>query len=258
MCTTSAAMADMGAPAPALGRGPQGARVISPISVKASLGSCHLLDCREKEEFTPDAVPALEGAQLVDNAMLFLKACKEGKHNNLKQSIRAAGKKLVCYCNSGYRSAIVSSALEAMGFDAYSMEMGLKGWNNYATLSPEVVVTLTTTDVEKATLAFSCANAALAQGKVTAVVCFAHGVDLMKRVDGGGAVYDDMKANEPFKPMKVLVDNFNKDGGVVFCCNTCVKSRGLEFKDLQDFVHFMQAPDFVRMNGAAKQTMPFA
>eukprot|EP00127_Corallochytrium_limacisporum_P004038 Clim_evm87s156 gene=Clim_evmTU87s156 len=247
MCSTSKTMEMMGKSSGGGGGGGSfstGPRIISPIKVKQNPAEYVLLDVREKDELDGrDVEKPLNGAVCKPMGKLLTDA-----HNDMLDEYKS--QKLVVYCNTGYRSGIACKALEDLGFDAYTLEMGLLGWTNYAALTPEFVTVLTVKDdIEKITLGLSFANAGLQQGKTVAVIMFGDGVELVQKPErlGGKLMYEDWKLNDPFKPVKGLMNKFVSEGGIVFACTTCVKSRGITYADLLDFVSPIQAPDFVRM-----------
>ena len=77
-------------------------------------------------------------------------------------------------------------------------------------------------NTDKATVAFVLANAALGSGKETLVFLSVEGVRLAQR-----GYADDIR-EEGFAPLRELMDNFAKGGGVIYVCSPCFKKRKLD------------------------------
>ena len=89
-----------------------------------------------------------------------------------------------------------------------------------------VSLTCSKNDTDKATVAFVVANAAVASDKETMVFLSIEGVRLSQQ----GFADDIHEAG--FAPLKELIANFTKAGGVVFVCSPCFKKRNLDEKKL--------------------------
>src|SRR4249920_3030411 len=84
-----------------------------------------------------------------------------------------------------------------------------------------VSLTSAKNDPDKATVAFVVANAAVASDKETLVFLSIEGVRLSQ------TGYADEIREEGFAPLKELMDNFVKGGGVIYVCSPCFKKRQL-------------------------------
>jgi uncharacterized protein len=81
-------------------------------------------------------------------------------------------------------------------------------------------------NVDKATVAFVVANAALASGKDVLVFLTIESVRL-------GIVGGAEGIHAPgFAPLAELIDSFGKGGGKILVCTPCAKVRGLDEKPL--------------------------
>src|SRR5512139_596067 len=89
-----------------------------------------------------------------------------------------------------------------------------------------VNLTCSKDNTDKATVAFVVANAAVASAQQTLVFLSVEGVRLSQK---GCA---DTIHEEGFAPLKELMDNFVKAGGVIWVCSPCFKKRKLEEANL--------------------------
>ena len=76
-------------------------------------------------------------------------------------------------------------------------------------------------NTDKATVAFVVANAAVASSQNTLVFLSVEGVRLSQK-----GYAEDIR-EEGFAPLKELMENFAKAGGVIYVCSPCFKKRGL-------------------------------
>jgi predicted peroxiredoxin len=81
-------------------------------------------------------------------------------------------------------------------------------------------------NTDKATVAFVVANAALGSGKETLVFLSVEAVRLSQRG------YADDIHEEGFAPLRELMDNFAKGGGMIYVCSPCFKKRKLDEQGL--------------------------
>jgi predicted peroxiredoxin len=82
-------------------------------------------------------------------------------------------------------------------------------------------LTCSSDNTDKATVAFVVANAAVASDQKTLVFLSIEGVRLSQQ-----GFADDI--HEPgFAPLKELMDNFVKAGGIIYVCSPCFKKRAL-------------------------------
>ena len=81
-------------------------------------------------------------------------------------------------------------------------------------------------DVDKATVGFVVANAAVASGQDTVIFLNVEGAYLASK-----GYADDMH-EEGFAPLKQLMDQFVEAGGTLWVCSPCYKKRNLNEEDL--------------------------
>lgn len=79
---------------------------------------------------------------------------------------------------------------------------------------------------DKATVAFVVANAALGSSQDTVVFLSIEGVRLSQKG------YADDIHEEGFAPLKELMENYAKGGGVIYVCSPCFKKRKLDENNL--------------------------
>lgn len=91
-----------------------------------------------------------------------------------------------------------------------------------------VSITNAKNDLDRATLGFVVANAAVASGQETLVFLSSEGVRLAARG------YADGLQEPGFAPVKDLMESYVKAGGAIFVCSPCVKKRALEAQPLVD------------------------
>jgi predicted peroxiredoxin len=89
-----------------------------------------------------------------------------------------------------------------------------------------VSITHSTNDLDKATVGFVVANAAVASGQETLVFLSIEGVRLAVKGFATGL------QEEGFAPIGELVASFVKAGGTIFVCSPCMKKRGLSEQPL--------------------------
>jgi predicted peroxiredoxin len=86
-----------------------------------------------------------------------------------------------------------------------------------------LVVNLTTQPGDdRSSVAFTVANAALAQGFEVAVFLSSDGVELSR---DGACEFDH---SQPLRPLADLIQSFTDKGGLVWTCSPCFKHRGLK------------------------------
>ncbi len=79
---------------------------------------------------------------------------------------------------------------------------------------------------DKATVAFVVANAAVASSQQTLVFLSTEAVRLSQK-----GYADDIR-EEGFAPLKDLMENFAKAGGMIYVCSPCMKKRKLDENNL--------------------------
>ena len=80
-----------------------------------------ILDVREADELEEGKI---DGAVNIPLGQLIRKA-RHGDIDDVK------GKKIITYCNSGYRGNIAADELNKQGFDAETIEGGYSAWKDY-------------------------------------------------------------------------------------------------------------------------------
>lgn len=81
-------------------------------------------------------------------------------------------------------------------------------------------------DIDKATVGFVVANAAVASGQDTVIFLNVEGAYLASKG------YADDIHEEGFAPLKQLMDQFIEAGGTLWVCSPCYKKRNLNEEDL--------------------------
>jgi len=79
------------------------------------------VDVREADELEEGKI---DGAVSIPLGQLIRKA-RHGDMDDLK------GKKIITYCNSGYRGNIAADELNKQGFDTVTIEGGYSAWKDY-------------------------------------------------------------------------------------------------------------------------------
>ncbi len=80
---------------------------------------------------------------------------------------------------------------------------------------------------EMAHIPFALANAALAMDIGATIVLQGDGVNIAKK-----GYAETMPPGGGFPPMKELLHTFLEEGGVIWVCGPCIKSRGIPESDL--------------------------
>jgi predicted peroxiredoxin len=94
-----------------------------------------------------------------------------------------------------------------------------------------VIVSSRGHDDERATVAWTIANGALASGLKVTMFLVSSAIDIVRK----GAV-DHVRMNPFDPPMKEMIDNFVAKGGQILACPPCTKVRGYTPEDLLDGV----------------------
>jgi predicted peroxiredoxin len=113
-----------------------------------------------------------------------------------------------------------------------------------------IVVAYAKDNLDKTTIAFTLAKAALEGGHQVRLVLTSEGV----RVTVKGFA-DDMNNGPPFMPLKELMALVVAKGGEINVCTPCMAKRGLEQKDMIAGVSFIDGAGFVRIVGEADRTI---
>ncbi|MBI4291026.1 MAG: DsrE family protein [Betaproteobacteria bacterium] len=97
--------------------------------------------------------------------------------------------------------------------------------------SRELVVLMTRgADHELSSVAFTVACGGITAGLKVCAFLTSSAVDLVRRRS------IDMTQVQPFDPLKTLIEDFIKRGGMVVACPPCVKARGYAQEDFIDGV----------------------
>ena len=92
-------------------------------------------------------------------------------------------------------------------------------------------------DDERATVAFTIANAGVASGQQVTLFMVSAAVDVVRK----GAA-DNVRMNPFDPPLKELIDNFLANGGRILVCPPCAKVRGYDEVDFIDGVQVVGSP----------------
>ena len=107
-----------------------------------------------------------------------------------------------------------------------------------------VIVAYAKDNVDKATIGFTLAKAAMDRGERVTVILASEGVRLAVK-----GYADDMNNGEPFKPLKELMDGLLEKGGVLNVCAPCMKKRNITEHDVvqHEHVRFIAGLDVIRI-----------
>ena len=107
-----------------------------------------------------------------------------------------------------------------------------------------VVIAYGKDNVDKATIGFTLASAALDLGEAVRVILTSEGVRLAVK-----GYADDVNNGEPFKPMPELLRGLMDRGGELNVCTPCMKKRGITEGELITHTnrHLIAGPDVIRI-----------
>jgi len=97
------------------------ANKVTPRELQEGKDEYMILDVREADELQEGKI---DGAVNIPLGQLIRKA-RHGDIDDLK------GKKIITYCNSGYRGNIAADELNKQGFDTITIEGGYSAWKDY-------------------------------------------------------------------------------------------------------------------------------
>jgi rhodanese-related sulfurtransferase len=97
------------------------ANKVTPRELQEEKDEYMILDVREADELQEGKI---NGAVNIPLGQLIRKA-RHGDIDDLK------GKKIITYCNSGYRGNIAADELNKQGFDTVTIEGGYSTWKDY-------------------------------------------------------------------------------------------------------------------------------
>jgi len=106
-------------------------------------------------------------------------------------------------------------------------------------------------DPDRATVAFTLANAAVGSERETVVFLSSEGVRLA--VNGQA---DDV-AEEGFKPLKELMEAFVEAGGQIYTCLPCFNKRKLDAEDLVPGALIVGGPKLVAFMAAGAPSISY-
>jgi len=104
-------------------------------------------------------------------------------------------------------------------------------------LNKQAIVVSRGLDDERATVAFTIANAGIAAGQQVTMFMVSAAVDVVRK----GAA-DNVRMNPFDPPLKDLIDNFRAKGGRILVCPPCAKVRGYGEEDFIDGVQIVGSP----------------
>jgi rhodanese-related sulfurtransferase len=102
---------------------------VTPKELQEGKDEYMILDVREADELEGGKI---DGAVNIPLGQLIRKA-RHGDIDDLKK------KKIITYCNSGYRGNIAADELNKQGFDTVTIEGGYSAWKDYGRPAPPVV-----------------------------------------------------------------------------------------------------------------------
>ena len=116
----------------------------------------------------------------------------------------------------------------------------------------ELVVLMTKgTDHELSSVAFTIANGGITSGLKVYAFLTSAAVDLVRR----RAV--DTTHVQPLDPLKALIEDFVRRGGVIWACPPCVKARGYTQEDFVDGVVIQGASAMHELIKSGAATLSF-
>jgi rhodanese-related sulfurtransferase len=97
------------------------ANKVTPRELQEGKDEYMILDVREADELQEGKI---DGAVNIPLGQLIRKA----RHGDI---VDPKGKKIITYCNSGYRGNIAADELNKQGFDTVTIEGGYSAWKDY-------------------------------------------------------------------------------------------------------------------------------
>jgi len=97
------------------------ANKVTPRELQEGKDEYMILDVREADELQEGKI---DGAVNIPLGQLIRKA----RHRDIDD---LKGKKIITYCNSGYRGNIAADELNKQGFDTVTIEGGYSAWKDY-------------------------------------------------------------------------------------------------------------------------------
>ncbi len=97
------------------------ANKVTPRELQEGKDEYMILDVREADELQEGKI---DGSVNIPVGQLIRKA-RQGDIDDLKR------KKIITYCNSGYRGNIAADELNKQGFDTVTIEGGYSAWKDY-------------------------------------------------------------------------------------------------------------------------------
>lgn len=117
-----------------------------------------------------------------------------------------------------------------------------------------VIVTHAKDDVDRATIAFTLANAALDSGERVAIVLASEGVRLAVK-----GYADSLNNGEPFKPLKSLMTEVLTKGAQLNVCTPCMKKRSIRDEEILHHtnVRLIAGADVIRILKQTDRSLQF-
>ena len=103
------------------------ANKVTPRELQEGKDEYMILDVREADELQEGKI---DGAVNIPLGQLIRKA----RHVDIDD---LKGKKIITYCNSGYRGNIAADELNKQGFDTVTIEGGYSAWKDYGNKKEE-------------------------------------------------------------------------------------------------------------------------
>ena len=107
-------------------------------------------------------------------------------------------------------------------------------------------------DDERATVAWTIANAGLNSGQQVTMFLVSAGIDTVRK----GAA-DNVRMNPFDPPMGELIETFLDNGGRILACPPCAKVRGYTEEDLIDGVQIVGSPALHALINDGASTLSF-
>jgi predicted peroxiredoxin len=97
-------------------------------------------------------------------------------------------------------------------------------------------------NVDKATIGFTLANAAVDRGEKTSIVLASEGVWLAFK-----GYADDLENGAPFQPLRELIGAFLKKGGQLNACTPCMQKRGIKDAYVIEGTRLISGSDLIQI-----------
>ena len=105
-----------------------------------------------------------------------------------------------------------------------------------------VIVAYAKDNIDKATIGFTLASAALDSKEKVSIILASEGVRLAVK-----GYADDITNGEPFKPMRHLIDEVLEKGGLIHVCTPCMQKRGIKEEHILARMRLIAGSDVIRI-----------